>query len=337
MAVRSEAAVEVGVNAGEVEAVIQGQQHFDDDQIAEKVAKNQLHITECLLVYRARDADEGNPRKAGANHAEGHQVPRRRFASQEKSGIVAFPTGQSGNQNEQAKVGGYESKYKRWLHIKIEWCLFNLGKDEGSIFDPMNFPSRLIEEAVLAFSRFPGIGKKTALRLTLHLLRQDPAEAQALATAVHRLTTEIQYCQKCHNISDAPLCLICANDRRDHGLVCVVADMRDVIAIENTGQFGGVYHVLGGLITPMEGIGPHQLKLASLEHRAASGEVREMVLAFSATMEGDTTAFYIGRKFKESGIKMSTIARGIAIGGELEYADEITLGRSIQQRIPFGL
>lgn len=211
-----------------------------------------------------------------------------------------------------------------------------VGKDEGSIFGSMNFPSRLIEEAVSAFSRFPGIGKKTALRLTLHLLRQDPAEARQLAEAVSRLASEIKYCKKCHNISDAELCLICANERRDQHLVCVVADMRDVIAIENTGQFGGVYHVLGGLITPMEGIGPDQLKLASLSSRVEAGEIREMVLAFSATMEGDTTAFYIGRKFKDAGIKMSTIARGIAIGGELEYADEITLGRSIQQRIPFG-
>lgn len=200
----------------------------------------------------------------------------------------------------------------------------------------MNFPSRLIEEAVMAFSRFPGIGKKTALRLTLHVLRQEPAEALQLSEALRRLTTEICYCKQCHNISDAEICQICANKQRDAGLVCVVADMRDVIAIENTGQYNGLYHVLGGLIMPMDGIGPDQLKMNSLEQRVQSGEIRELVLAFSATQEGDTTAFYISRKLKDSGVKMSTIARGIAIGGELEYADEITLGRSIQQRIPFG-
>lgn len=208
--------------------------------------------------------------------------------------------------------------------------------NEGSIFEAMNFPSRLIEEAVMAFSRFPGIGKKTALRLTLHVLRQDPAEALQLSEALRRLATEIRYCKQCHNISDAEICQICANKQRDAGLVCVVADMRDVIAIENTGQFNGMYHVLGGLIMPMDGVGPDQLKMASLEQRVQSGTIRELVLAFSATQEGDTTAFYISRKLKDSGVKMSTIARGIAIGGELEYADEITLGRSIQQRIPFG-
>ena len=208
--------------------------------------------------------------------------------------------------------------------------------NEGSIFEAMNFPSRLIEEAVMAFSRFPGIGKKTALRLTLHVLRQDPAEALQLSEALRRLTTEIRYCKQCHNISDADVCQICANKQRDEGVVCVVADMRDVIAIENTGQYNGLYHVLGGLIMPMDGIGPDQLKMASLESRVLSGAVRELVLAFSATQEGDTTAFYISRKLKDSGVKLSTIARGIAIGGELEYADEITLGRSIQQRIPFG-
>lgn len=199
----------------------------------------------------------------------------------------------------------------------------------------MNFPSRLIEEAVNAFSRFPGIGKKTALRLTLHLLRQQQAEALELARAVTNLATNVQYCRTCHNISDAPVCQICANKSRNQALVCVVADMRDVVAIENTGQYNGLYHVLGGLITPMEGIGPDQLKIGSLEERLAAGEVRELLLAFSATMEGDTTAFYIGRKLQGRDIRISTIARGISIGGELEYADEITLGRSIQQRIPF--
>lgn len=199
----------------------------------------------------------------------------------------------------------------------------------------MNFPSKLIEEAVTAFAKFPGIGKKTALRLTLYLLRQQQEEALELAKAVTNLATQIQYCKTCHNISDAELCQICAHPGRDHGLVCVVADMRDVIAIENTAHFNGVYHVLGGLVAPMEGIGPDQLKIESLEARVATGEVRELLLAFSATMEGDTTAFYIGRKLNGTALKISTIARGISIGGELEYADEVTLGRSIQQRIPF--
>ncbi|MFN3530209.1 MAG: recombination mediator RecR [Bacteroidia bacterium] len=200
----------------------------------------------------------------------------------------------------------------------------------------MNYPSRLIEDAVNAFSRFPGIGKKTALRLTLHLLRQEEGEALQLAEAVSRLATKITYCKKCNNISDASLCQICSNGSRNQSLVCVVADMRDVIAIEQTGQYHGLYHVLGGLIAPMDGVGPEQLKIDSLLERLALGEVGEVLLAFSATMEGDTTAFYLARKLQNwPEVKISTIARGIAIGGELEYADEITLGRSIQQRIPF--
>lgn len=200
----------------------------------------------------------------------------------------------------------------------------------------MNYPSRLIEEAVNAFSRFPGIGRKSALRLTLYLLRQPVEEAQQLARAIHDLRSRVNYCSQCHNISDEAVCRICANKNRDHATLCVVADLRDVMAIENTGQYNGLYHVLGGLIAPMEGISPDQLKIQSLLDRLEKGEVKEILLALSATLEGDTTAFYISKKLQGSGVRISTIARGIAIGGELEYADELTLGRSILNRIPFG-
>jgi recombination protein RecR len=200
----------------------------------------------------------------------------------------------------------------------------------------MNYPSRLIEEAVNAFSRFPGIGRKSALRLTLYLLRQPVEEAQQLARAIHDLRSRVNYCSQCHNISDEAVCRICANKSRDHATLCVVADLRDVMAIENTGQYNGLYHVLGGLIAPMEGISPDQLKIQSLLDRLAAGEVKEILLALSATLEGDTTAFYISKKLQGSSVRISTIARGIAIGGELEYADELTLGRSILNRIPFG-
>jgi recombination protein RecR len=200
----------------------------------------------------------------------------------------------------------------------------------------MNYPSGLIESAVNAFSRFPGIGRKSALRLTLYLLRQPAEEAVQLAQAINDLRTKVQYCGTCHNISDEPTCRICASKSRDRSTVCVVADLRDVIAIENTGQYNGLYHVLGGLIAPMEGISPDQLKIQSLVDRVNSGEVKEILLALSATMEGDTTGFYLSKKLQGQAVRMSTIARGIAIGGELEYADEVTLGRSILNRVPFG-
>lgn len=200
----------------------------------------------------------------------------------------------------------------------------------------MNYPSRLIEEAVNAFSRFPGIGRKSALRLTLYLLRQPGEEAQHLAKAISDLRTKVMYCSTCHNISDEPVCRICASKTRDHDTICVVADLRDVIAIENTGQYTGVYHVLGGLIAPMEGISPDQLKIQSLVDRVSTQATKEILLALSATMEGDTTGFYISKKLSGLPVRISTIARGIAIGGELEYADELTLGRSILNRVPFG-
>ncbi|NML65503.1 recombination protein RecR [Hymenobacter sp. RP-2-7] len=199
----------------------------------------------------------------------------------------------------------------------------------------MDFPSKLIENAVVELSRLPGIGKKTALRLALHLLKAESDTTANLAEALAKMRFDITYCGTCYSISDSAECSICANKLRDHSTVCVVADVRDVIAIENTGQYQGVYHVLGGVISPIEGIGPADLKVDSLVERAAAenSEVREVILAISPTMEGDTTAFYLSRRLRDvEGVNISTIARGIPMGGELEYADEITLGRSIVER-----
>jgi recombination protein RecR len=199
----------------------------------------------------------------------------------------------------------------------------------------MNFPSSLIEEAVNELSKFPGIGKKSALRMVLFLLKQEVVVVNRMGEAIIKLRNEIKFCERCHNVSDQKLCNICSNPKRDSKLVCVVEDLRDVMAIENTNQFGGNYHVLGGLINPIQGIGPDQLKIESLIERIKGFEVKEVILALSATMEGDTTAFYLSKKLSPIGVNISTISRGIAIGGELEYADEITLGRSIANRIPY--
>ena len=200
----------------------------------------------------------------------------------------------------------------------------------------MEFPSKLIENAVGELSRLPGIGRKTALRLALHLLKAEMDTTASLAEALAKMRFEITYCKTCHSISDAEECGICANKLRDHSLVCVVSDVRDVIAIENTGQYKGVYHVLGGVISPIEGIGPSDLHIDSLVARAGAeeSELREVILAISPTMEGDTTAFYLSRRLRDlPNVHISTIARGIPMGGELEYADEITLGRSIVDRL----
>lgn len=200
----------------------------------------------------------------------------------------------------------------------------------------MEFPSKLIENAVGELARLPGIGRKTALRLALHLLKAEMDTTASLAEALAKMRFEITYCKTCHSISDTEECAICANQLRDHSLVCVVSDVRDVIAIENTGQYKGVYHVLGGVISPIEGIGPSDLHIDSLVERAAAedSEVREVILAISPTMEGDTTAFYLSRRLRDlPNVHLSTIARGIPMGGELEYADEITLGRSIVERL----
>lgn len=199
----------------------------------------------------------------------------------------------------------------------------------------MNFSSKLLENAVNEFSSLPGIGQKTALRLVLHLLNQPEAEVEKFSHALTVLKRDIRFCQVCHNISDQQLCQICTAVKRDKSLICVVEDTRDVMAIENTGQYQGVYHVMGGLISPMDGVGPSDLNIESLVERVKAGEISEVILALSATMEGDTTIFYLYKKLKDAGVVISTIARGIAFGGELEYVDEITLGRSIATRIPY--
>jgi recombination protein RecR len=199
----------------------------------------------------------------------------------------------------------------------------------------LQYPSRLVEEAVDAFSQLPGVGRKTALRYVLHLLRQDEALVKKFGTVFTRLREELKYCKVCFNISDHESCGICTTAKRDHGVVCVVEDVRDVMAIENTHQYSGVYHVLGGIISPMDGIGPNDLQIDSLVSRVSAGDVREIIMALSTTMEGDTTNFFIYKKLKDFNIPVSTIARGISIGDELEYADEITLGRSIVNRVPY--
>ncbi|MCW3102546.1 MAG: Recombination protein RecR [Bacteroidetes bacterium] len=199
----------------------------------------------------------------------------------------------------------------------------------------MNFSSKLIEDAVNEFSKLPGVGKRTALRFVLHLMKQSPDEVSQFSTAFTRLRQELRYCAKCHNVSDKPLCDVCLNPHRDHSTVCVVEDIRDVMAIENTQQYRGVYHVLNGIISPMDGIGPSDLTIESLVQKVAAGEIKEIIMALSTTMEGDTTNFYIYKRLKEYSLTVSTIARGIAIGDELEYADEVTLGRSIINRTPY--
>lgn len=199
----------------------------------------------------------------------------------------------------------------------------------------MNYPSQLIENAVNEISKLPGIGKKTALRLTLHLLKREEQQTRSLSEALVAMRTQSQFCRRCHNISDGELCNICKSPKRDSSLLCVVVDTRDVLAIENTSQFNGTYHVLGGIISPLEGIGPADLHIDSLLARVANEEIREVILALSPTMEGDTTAFYLQKKLRPLGVKISTIARGIPIGGDLEYADEVTLGRSIVSRVAY--
>ncbi|HXC03384.1 MAG TPA: recombination mediator RecR [Bacteroidia bacterium] len=199
----------------------------------------------------------------------------------------------------------------------------------------MNFSSKLIEEAVNEFAKLPGVGRKTALRYVLHLLKKDQKETETFGNALLLLHRNLKHCKECHTISDQEICEICSNPVRDHSVICVVEDIRDVMAIESTAQYKGVYHVLGGIISPMDGIGPGDLKMESLVARAATGTVREVIMALSTTMEGDTTNFYIYKRLKGFSLKVSTIARGISIGDELEYADEVTLGRSILNRTPY--
>lgn len=199
----------------------------------------------------------------------------------------------------------------------------------------MEFSSKLLEKAVNEMAQLPGIGKRTALRLVLHLLKQPAEHTHFLADALTDMRDQIKFCQSCHTISDVAICEICSNSARNQQIICVVEDVRDVMAIENTNQFKGIYHVLGGKISPIDGVGPSQLNINSLVQKVQSGNVEELIFALSSTMEGDTTNFYIYKQVKEYALKMSTIARGIAVGDELEYADEVTLGRSILHRIPF--
>ena len=199
----------------------------------------------------------------------------------------------------------------------------------------MEFSSKLLEKAVNEMAQLPGIGKRTALRLVLHLLKQPTEQTHYLSQALTTMREEIKFCKSCHNISDMDLCEICNNPNRNHKLICIVEDVRDVMAIENTNQFKGIYHVLGGKISPIEGVGPSQLNIATLVEKVKLGQIDELIFALSSTMEGDTTNFYIFKQLKEMNIKTSTIARGIAVGDELEYADEVTLGRSIVNRVPF--
>ena len=194
------------------------------------------------------------------------------------------------------------------------------------------YPSKLLEKAVGEFSKLPGIGRKTALRLVLNMLRRSEEEVEEFAGAVSRLRKDVKYCRVCHNISDTDVCPICSATRRDASTICVVENIRDVMAVENTQQYGGLYHVLGGIISPMDGIGPSDIEIDSLVKRVADGGVREVILALSSTMEGDTTNFYISRKLAPYDVELSVIARGISVGDELEYTDEVTLGRAIINR-----
>jgi recombination protein RecR len=201
--------------------------------------------------------------------------------------------------------------------------------------NPISFPSLLLENAVNEFSRLPGIGRKTALRLVLHLLKQEKHAVFSFADAVKTLRDEIKYCQTCHNISDGDVCNICSNPKRNQQTICVVESVKDVMAIENTQQYNGVYHVLGGVISPMDGVGPGNLTIAQLENRLNSGLANEVIFALPTTMEGDTTNFYLYKRLEKLPLKITTIARGVSIGDELEYIDEITLGRSLVNRQPF--
>ena len=194
------------------------------------------------------------------------------------------------------------------------------------------YPSQLLEKAVDELTRLPGVGRKTALRFALHILRDTTDDVDAFVDSISRLRHDVKYCKVCHNISDTDVCSICANERRDASLICVVENVQDVLAIENTQQFNGLYHVLGGIISPIDGIGPNDLEIDSLVERVKTNDVREVILALASTMEGDTTNFYISRKLKDTQVKLSVIARGISVGDELEYTDEITLGRSILNR-----
>ena len=218
--------------------------------------------------------------------------------------------------------------------IVLSTCFFLSGYLSLYYLCYMNFSSKLVEEAVEKFASLPGIGKKTALRLVLHLIKQDPETSEQFAETIRKMRKNIKTCEVCHNIADDTICSICADKSRDGALVCVVESIRDVMAIEDTGQYKGVYHILDGVISPIDGIGPADLNIDSLVERARSPEVKELIMAISPTIEGETTTFFISKKIKNLDVQLSVIARGISFGGELEYADELTLGRSILARTP---
>lgn len=199
----------------------------------------------------------------------------------------------------------------------------------------MQFPSKLIADAVASFSKLPGIGEKTALRLVLHLLKQEKDQVSSFSNAIERMRNEIKFCSTCHNVSDEQICTICVDTRRDQSKICIVENIRDIIAIENTGVYNGLYHVLGGIISPVDGIGPDQLNIASLMSRIDQGACKELIMALNPTMEGDTTIFYITKLSKDKNISITSISRGIAFGGELEYTDDLTLARSFSGRLPY--
>ncbi len=204
------------------------------------------------------------------------------------------------------------------------------------IYRKLEYSSKILEQAVESFACLPGVGKKTALRHVLHLIKQDPKVVDGFIHALTQLQTELKFCTRCHNISESETCTICSNTKRDHSTICLVQDFRDILAIESTGQYRGVYHVLGGLISPLDGIGPSELNIPTLVEKVSSGEIKEIILALNATMEGETTSFFIYKKLAAYDVIMSAIARGIAVGDELEYTDEVTLARSIANRVPFS-
>jgi recombination protein RecR len=214
--------------------------------------------------------------------------------------------------------------------------LLTITTEAQQIIMIQQYPSSLLERAINEFSKLPGIGRKTALRLVLHLLRQDNETVEAFGNSIITLKHDVKYCRVCHNISDTDVCLICSNPSRDSSVICVVENIRDVMIIEATQQFKGLYHVLGGVISPMDGIGPGDLQIESLVERVKAGGISEVIMALSTTMEGDTTSFYIYRKLEQTGVKLSVLARGVSIGDELEYTDEVTLGRSIVNRTIFN-
>ncbi len=230
------------------------------------------------------------------------------------------------------KIKSFVFRFVLWpTYINFAFC-----KPKNEVMINQQYPSKLLEKAVSEFAKLPGVGRKTALRLVLHLLRQDAGETDSFANALIELRHNVKHCRVCHNVSDSDICPICANPRRDTSLVCVVENIQDVMAVENTQQYNGLYHVLGGVISPMDGIGPGDIEIDSLEKRVSADDgIQEIILALSPTMEGDTTNFFISRRLQPFGRKVSVIARGISVGNELEYTDEVTLGRSILNRTPF--